>query len=42
MCQNCLVKTIHSINSHFGWDHNFAPVERVAPGSTLQMNCRDS
>ena len=42
MCQNCLVKTIHSVNSHFGWDHSFTPVERVAPGSTLQMNCRDS
>lgn len=42
MCQNCLVKTIHSVNSHFGWDHSFTPVERVAPGTTLQMNCRDS
>jgi acetamidase/formamidase len=42
MCQNCLVKTIHSVNSHFGWDARFAPVERVVPGTTLQMNCKDS
>ncbi|WP_397449765.1 acetamidase/formamidase family protein [Pseudomonas sp. NA-150] len=42
MCQNCLVKTIHSINSHFGWDNSFAPAARVAPGSMLEFICHDS
>ena len=42
MCQNCLVKTIHSVHSHFGWDNSFTPVERVAPGTTLEFECHDS
>lgn len=42
MCQNCLIKTIHSVHSHFGWDNRFAPVERVAPGTTLEFHCHDS
>ncbi|PZP25500.1 acetamidase/formamidase family protein [Pseudomonas kuykendallii] len=42
MCNNCLIKTIHSVHSHFGWDNAFEPVARVAPGSELQFECRDS
>src|SRR3546814_56892 len=42
MCQNCLVKTIHSIHRHFGWDNSFVPVERVVPGTTLEFHCHDS
>lgn len=42
MCQNCLIKTIHSVHSHFGWDNAFEPVARVAPGTELQFECRDS
>ncbi len=42
MCQNCLVKTIHSIHSHFGWDNRFKPAETVAPGSMLEFKCLDS
>ncbi|WP_286787493.1 MULTISPECIES: acetamidase/formamidase family protein [unclassified Pseudomonas] len=42
MCQNCLVKTIHSINSHFGWDNSFEPTARVAPGTELEFQCHDS
>jgi acetamidase/formamidase len=42
MCQNCLIKTIHSVHSHFGWDNSFTPVERVAPGTTLEFHCHDS
>lgn len=42
MCKNCLVKTIHSINSHFGWDNSFQPTARVVPGSMLEFNCLDS
>ena len=42
MCQNCLVKTIHSVNSHFGWDNSFAPAVTVAPGAMLELKCRDS
>lgn len=42
MCQNCLVKTIHSVNSHFGWDKSFPPVATVAPGAMLEFKCLDS
>lgn len=42
MCQNCLVKTIHSVHSHFGWDKSFTPAEIVAPGSMLEFKCLDS
>ena len=42
MCQNCLVKTIHSVNSHFGWDNRFEPTARVTPGSMLEFCCLDS
>lgn len=42
MCQNCLVKTIHSIHSHHGWDNSFEPTARVTPGTELEFQCRDS
>ncbi|NBF03080.1 acetamidase [Pseudomonas sp. Fl5BN2] len=42
MCQNCLVKTIHSVHSHFGWDNSLTPAAHVAPGATLEFKCLDS
>jgi len=41
MCRNCDY-TIHRHRHHFGWDNSFAPVERVAPGSTIEFECLDS
>ncbi|BAV49208.1 ABC-type oligopeptide transport system periplasmic component-like protein [Mesorhizobium loti] len=41
MCNNCDY-TIHGRHHHFGWDNSFAPVERVAPGSTIEFQCLDS
>ncbi|MER9372235.1 acetamidase/formamidase family protein [Mesorhizobium sp. M0491] len=41
MCNNCDY-TIHGRQHHFGWDNSFAPVERVAPGSTIEFQCLDS
>tara|TARA_Y100001001_G_scaffold81463_1_gene79345 strand:- start:37 stop:984 length:948 start_codon:yes stop_codon:yes gene_type:complete len=42
MCQNSLVKTIHGHHHHHGWDNSIAPVARVAPGTTLELECKDS
>ncbi|MFC6300278.1 acetamidase [Pseudomonas sp. CCM 7893] len=42
MCQNCLVKTIHSVNRHFGWDNSLEPTARVTSGSMLEFCCLDS
>lgn len=41
MCKNCDY-TIHGAQHHFGWDNSIAPVETVAPGSTLLFHCNDS
>jgi acetamidase/formamidase len=41
MCGNCDY-TIHGRHHHFGWDNSFVPVERVAPGSTIEFECLDS
>ncbi|MEO3388695.1 acetamidase/formamidase family protein [Mesorhizobium sp. CAU 1741] len=41
MCGNCDY-TIHGRHHHFGWDNSLPPVQRVAPGSTLEFNCLDS
>ena len=41
MCKNCDY-TIHGAQAHFGWDNSIAPVERVAPGSTILFHCNDS
>ena len=41
MCSNCDY-TIHGAQSHFGWDNALAPVQTVAPGSTILFCCRDS
>ncbi|PDQ19741.1 acetamidase [Mesorhizobium sanjuanii] len=41
MCNNCDY-TIHGRHHHFGWDNSLAPVERVAPGSTIEFQCLDS
>lgn len=34
--------TIHGHNSHIGWDNSLPPVDKVAPGSTIYFECRDS
>lgn len=39
MCQNCLVKTIHHAQHHFGWDNSLSPVLHVASGSQLEFHC---
>ncbi|MFN4059393.1 MAG: acetamidase/formamidase family protein [Paracoccus hibiscisoli] len=41
MCRNCDY-TIHGAQHHFGWDNAIAPVQTVAPGSTILFNCMDS
>ncbi|MCC2687610.1 MAG: acetamidase [Rhizobiaceae bacterium] len=41
MCNRCDY-TIHGRHHHHGWDNSFAPVERVAPGSTVEFECLDS
>lgn len=41
MCNNCNY-TIHGRNHHVGWDNSIAPVETVAPGSTIFFECLDS
>ena len=41
MCNRCDY-TIHGRQHHIGWDNSFAPVERVAPGSTIEFECLDS
>ncbi|MBU2957928.1 acetamidase/formamidase family protein [Paracoccus sp. 1_MG-2023] len=41
MCKHCNY-TIHGAQHHFGWDNSIAPVETVAPGSTILFNCMDS
>lgn len=41
MCKNCDY-TIHGAQHHFGWDNSLAPVQTVAPGSTILFNCMDS
>src|SRR5688500_10170902 len=41
MCNKCDY-TIHGRHHHHGWDNSFAPVERVAPGSTVEFECLDS
>ena len=41
MCTNADY-TIHGAHHHFGWDNALAPVETVAPGSVLELECLDS
>jgi|TARA_B110000238_G_scaffold92860_1_gene101508 amidase len=41
MCNACSY-TIHNHQHHFGWDNALVPVERVAPGSTIEFHCIDS
>ena len=41
MCSKCDY-TIHGRNHHFGWDNSLVPVERVAPGTTIEFECLDS
>ncbi|MGR3802093.1 acetamidase/formamidase family protein [Marinibacterium profundimaris] len=41
MCKACDY-TIHGAQHHFGWDNSIAPVETVAPGSTILFHCKDS
>ncbi|MCB5198802.1 acetamidase/formamidase family protein [Loktanella sp. TSTF-M6] len=41
MCKACEY-TIHGAQHHFGWDNTIAPVETVAPGTTICFNCMDS
>ncbi len=42
MCDNGLIKTIHGHHSHLGWDNANTPVAHVAPGTTLNFECKDS
>jgi len=41
MCKHCDY-TIHGAQHHFGWDNSIAPVQTVAPGSTILFHCMDS
>ncbi|GGE05312.1 acetamidase [Aureimonas endophytica] len=41
MCRACDY-TIHGRQHHFGWDNSFEPAARVAPGATIEFECRDS
>ncbi|TGN50196.1 acetamidase [Paracoccus liaowanqingii] len=41
MCKQCDY-TIHGAQHHFGWDNSIAPVQTVAPGSTILFQCQDS
>jgi acetamidase/formamidase len=34
--------TIHGRHHHFGWDNSIPPVEKVAPGTTLEFCCVDA
>lgn len=34
--------TIHRHQHHFGWDNALSPILKVAPGTTLQIDCPDS
>ena len=34
--------TIHGAHHHFGWDRSIPPVETVAPGSSVYLECLDS
>ena len=34
--------TIHRHQHHLGWDHAFAPVLRVAPGSSVEFEVLDA
>jgi acetamidase/formamidase len=41
MCKKCDY-TIHGAHHHHGWDNSIPPVERVAPGATIEFQCLDS
>ncbi|RIY02490.1 acetamidase [Aureimonas flava] len=41
MCKACDY-TIHGRQHHFGWDNALEPALRVAPGATIEFECRDS
>jgi len=41
MCVAC-THTIHRAKHHFGWDHDFPPVEIVKPGTTIHFECMDA
>jgi len=34
--------TIHAAHCHHGWDNRLAPVLRVAPGTTIEVECQDA
>ena len=41
MCEACNY-TIHAAQHHFGWDNSIEPVTCVAPGATIQIECKDA
>ena len=41
MCVSCN-HTIHGRSHHFGWNRDFAPVQRVKPGESVHFECLDS
>ncbi|BCL73186.1 acetamidase [Vibrio nigripulchritudo] len=42
MCNNLLIKTIHSVHHHHGWNNAIEPAFRVGRGTTLEFECLDS
>jgi acetamidase/formamidase len=34
--------TIHGRHHHFGWDNSFPPAARVAPGTSIELECIDA
>ncbi len=42
MPNNPVSHTIHGRHHHFGWDNSLSPVERLAPGTTLEFECIDA
>ena len=41
MCRQCNY-TIHAAQHHLGWDNAIAPVQTVAPGSTIRFACMEA
>src|SRR6185312_11098629 len=37
-----MVKTIHSHQSHIGWDNSLPPILRVAPGESIEFHPLDA
>ncbi|CZF86107.1 acetamidase/formamidase family protein [Grimontia marina] len=42
MCNDSIIKTIHSVHHHHGWDNAIEPAFLVERGQTLEFECLDS